>query len=161
PMLVVTAHLDETDDGQDQLEFFRPDATVKVFPAYEVLPGESNISHELAAQRLELLAQLAERGETRAPGGGGVGVIVAAIQALMQPSTNRELLSEQLRVIRANDSLDRDALVAWLADHGYTRLDAVEDAGDFAVRGEIVDVWPPGDEEPVRIDFFGDTVESI
>ena len=49
----------------------------------------------------------------------------------------------------------------WLTDHGYTRLDAVEDAGDFAVRGEIVDVWPPGEADPVRVNFFGDQVESV
>src|SRR5262249_46268207 len=154
-------------------EFFRPDAASRLFPAYEVLPGESNVSHELAAQRLELLAALAEgvRGQ-------GIGVskedssipyplspipsfIVAPIQALMQPSPNKQLPADHPRITKTGNPLARDALVQWLVDHGYPRLDAVEDAGDFAVRGEIVDVWPPGDEEPVRIDFFGDQIESI
>ena len=175
PMLIVTAHLDEADDAVDQLAFFRPelgDKGARVYPAYEVLPGESNLSHELAAARLELLASLAVGSGVRGLGSAG-GVlapgprpltprfIVAPVQALMQPSPNQELLGEQLKVLLAGQAMERDGLVAWLVAHGYTRLDAVEDAGDFAVRGEIVDVWPPGDEEPVRIDFFGDQIESI
>ena len=56
PILVVMAHLDEADSAVDQLQFFRPDARTELFPAWEVLPGESNLSQELAAQRLTLLA---------------------------------------------------------------------------------------------------------
>ena len=67
--------------------------------------------------------------------------------------------------VKAGCGLDRDNLVRWLADHGYTRLDAVEDAGDFAVRGDIVDFWSPGGGEagsfPTRINLFGDQVESV
>ncbi|HVX83238.1 MAG TPA: transcription-repair coupling factor [Phycisphaerae bacterium] len=166
PVLILTAHLDEADDAIDQLSFFRrgdgsaPGAgavDVRMYPAFEVLPGESNISHELAVQRLELLTDLAAGDPQRAR----PDFVVAPVQAVMQPSPGRELLKELVKSVRVGDTLDRDALVRWLADHGYTRLDAVEDAGDFAVRGEIVDVWPPGLGEPVRVDFFGDQVESV
>ena len=58
PVLIVTAHLDEADDAIDQLLFFRPGCDARLYPAFEVLPGESNVSHELAAQRLELLVDL-------------------------------------------------------------------------------------------------------
>ncbi len=164
PVLVLTAHLDEADDAVEQLSFFRRGggshaavADVRLYPAFEVLPGESNISHELAAQRLELLADLASADAERSR----PDFVVAPIQAVMQPSPGRELLSDLVKRVRVEETLDRDALVAWLTDHGYTRLDAVEDAGDFAVRGEIVDVWPPGVGEPIRVDFFGDQVESV
>jgi len=152
PMLIITAHLDEADDALDQLEFFTQ-TSAGLYPAYEVLPGESNLSHELAAQRFELLSRL-DRKDTP-------NFIVAPIQALMQPAPGRELLADQLKQITVGQTLDRDQLVIWLGEHGYQRLDAVEDAGDFAVRGDIVDVWPPGDEEPARISFFGDQIETL
>ena len=159
-MLVVTAHLDEADDAVDQLHFFRRPglgeaADVRLYPAFEVLPGESNLSHELAAQRLELLTDL------QFPSSNSPAFIVAPVQALMQPSPGKDLLAELVKSVRVGQTLDRDKLVRWLTEHGYTRLDAVEDAGDFAVRGEIVDVWPPGEADPVRIDFFGDQIESV
>ena len=158
PMLIVTAHLDEADDALDQLEFLRPHAPggERIYPAFEVLPGESNLSLELASQRLELLAALADGAGAQNP-----SFIIAPIQSLMQPSPNRDLLADQLLILRQGATLERDALVRWLADHGYTRLDGVEDAGDFAVRGEIVDVWAPGATQPVRVDFFGDQIESL
>src|SRR5947208_5611273 len=62
PLLILTAHLDEADDAVDQLLFFQPGCDARLYPAYEVLPGESNVSDELAAQRLELLVDLAKAG---------------------------------------------------------------------------------------------------
>jgi transcription-repair coupling factor (superfamily II helicase) len=157
PLLLVTAHLDEADDAHDQLLFFHPGADARLFPAYEALPGESNISDELAAQRLELLVDLAaDNAERPRP-----DFIVAPIQSLMQPSPSRELLADLVVTLRPGQTLLRDTLIRWLTEHGYTRLDAVEDAGDFAVRGEIVDVWPPGEAHPFRVDFFDDQIESV
>ncbi len=159
PILVVMAHLDEADGAVDQLQFFRPEASTELFPAWEVLPGESNLSQELAAQRLKLLADLA----AAATGSGPVvpDFIVAPIQALMQPCPNRDLLAELLRMVTVRQKLNRDELTAWMTGHGYIRLDSVEDAGDFAVRGDIVDVWPPGAAAPVRISFLDDLVETL
>ncbi len=178
PMLIVTAHLDEADDAVDQLHFFRKGkisggqstgeaSDVRLYPAFEVLPGESNVSHELASQRLELLVDLAQSvgGADEAKGVFNDSIFVAPVQSLMQPSPGQELLKELVQSVRPGMKLDRDVLVRWLADHGYTRLDAVEDAGDFAVRGDIVDVWSPGGGDggsyPTRINFFGDQVESV
>jgi transcription-repair coupling factor (superfamily II helicase) len=155
PVVVITAHLDEADDAADMLNFFSGGRPVHLYPAFEVLPGESNVSHELSAQRLDLLADLMHTSSEK------FGFIVTPIQALMQPSPNKELLRDQMLLLEAGQQLDRDGLVRWLADHGYTRLDSVEDAGDFAVRGEIVDVWPPGDDQPLRLDFFGDQIETL
>ncbi len=158
-VLVVTAHLDEADSAVDQLQFFRPQTRTELFPAWEVLPGESNLSQELAAQRLALLADLAA-----AAAGSTAAVpdfIVAPVQALMQPCPNRELLADLLKIVSVRQKLNRDDLAAWMIGHGYMRLDAVEDAGDFAVRGDIVDVWPPGAAAPVRISFLDDQVEML
>ena len=74
-----------------------------------------------------------------------------------------------MRTLKTSDQLEPEKLVVWLADHGYNRLEQVEVPGDFAVRGGIIDIYLPGDFEQageqvgltVRIDFFGDQVESI
>ena len=194
PFLILTAHLDEADDAVDQLLFFHPGCDARLFPAYEVLPGESNISHELAAQRMELLVDLndaamrrggdvanrddagtRDRGDATTPNGAAATdpiekrnskienpqFIVAPIQSVMQPAPNSGLLGDLVLTVRAGQTLNRETLIRWLNEHGYTRLEAVEDAGDFAVRGEIVDVWPPGEANPSRIDFFDDQVESV
>ena len=92
PMLIVTAHLDEADDAVDQLELFAPGAQAKLFPALEVLPGESNVSPELSAQRLGVLAEL--KSNRRAD------FYVAPVQALMQSVPTRESLEDQLRILR-------------------------------------------------------------
>ncbi len=154
PVLLVTAHLDEADDAVDQLEFFCPGAKARLFPAQEILPGESNVSDELAAQRLELVSELA--------GGARPDFLLAPIPALMQPCPDRELLSEELVALPKGALVPgRDALLTWLAAHGYTRLEAVENPGDFAARGEILDVWAAGEPQPVRIHFFADKIERI
>jgi transcription-repair coupling factor (superfamily II helicase) len=155
PMIVVVGHLDEADDAVDMLEYFVPGARAVLYPAYEVLPGESNISYELAVQRLDLLAQLHAQPDAQPE------FIIAPIQALMQPAPGPHLLAQQLIALKTGQTYARDTLIHWLGEHGYTRLDAVEDAGDFAVRGDILDVWPPGDGQPLRIDFFGDQIESL
>ncbi len=153
PILIVTAHLDDADDAIEQLEFFRPGCAANLFPAFEVLPGESSISHELIAERLALLADI---------GAGNIAdFYVAPIQALMQPCPNAELLARQLISVSPGAKMDRDALIAWLAGNGYARLEAVENPGDFAVRGDILDVWAAGLQQPARIDFFGDQIERI
>ena len=95
PVLVLTAHLDEADDAVEQLGFFYPESKVRLYPAFEVLPGESNVSHELASQRLELLVDLAtnERDHGR-DAHATPDFIVAPVQALMQPSPGKELLKD-------------------------------------------------------------------
>src|SRR5689334_23163497 len=101
PFLILTAHLDESDDAIDQLAFFRPGVDARLYPAFEVLPGESNISHELAAQRLELLVDLAKplTAENPAP-----QFLVAPIQSLMQPSPGKELLKDLVLTLRVGQT---------------------------------------------------------
>ena len=153
PVLIIAAHLDDAEEAIDQLEFFRPGCSARLFPAFEVLPGESSISHELVAERLTLLADI---------GAGKLAdFYVAPIQALMQPCPNPDLLAQQLISIAPGAKMERDTLITWLAGHGYVRLEAVENPGDFSVRGDILDVWAAGCQQPARIDFSGDQIERI
>ncbi len=151
PMLLVTAHLDEADEAVDELADLG--IAARLFPALEVLPGESGVSLELLGDRLTLLRDLAAG---RCP-----DFVVAPIAALMQGVPRPPRLAEMLRTIREGDSIDLADLAAWLAAAGYDRCESVESPGQFAIRGGILDVFRPGGRPPVRLDLFGDSVERI
>src|SRR6185503_15162824 len=112
--------------------------------------------------RLRLIAKLASSPDASP-------MVVAPIQALMQSVPARDQLQHLIRTLKPGDALEPEKLIVWLSDHGYNRLDQVEVPGDFAVRGGIIDIYLPGDFEQadeqvgltIRIDFFGDQVESI
>jgi len=168
PILLVTAHLEEADDARDDLELFLGEPC-EIFPAWEALPGEGAGSGEINAERLRLCAHLHQA--------AGVGssrplTIVAPIQALMQPvPTPQALTANTLRLVpgarKADASsglqtaLSPHALLAWAVEHGFERLPFVESPGDVAQRGDIVDLFIPGESNPHRIQFYDDTVESI
>jgi len=164
PMLVICGHVDEADDIADDMELFhgrRPE----VLPALEVVGELRTVSEEQAANRLALVDRLAS-------GGAGASApvhIVASIQALMQAVPARSQIRELSRTLAPGQQIGQEQLISWLVEHGYNRLEQVEMPGDFAVRGGIVDIYLPGDFEesgeevglPVRLDFFGDRIESI
>ncbi|MBI4718297.1 MAG: transcription-repair coupling factor [Planctomycetes bacterium] len=169
--LYVTAHLEEADNARDDLELFLQ-APSLLFPAWETLPGEGAASGEIQAERLRLCTQL--RRQRAAPKGGGDGqvpgtaprLIVAPIQALMQPVPRPALLEAHTLHLQVGGAgqrptLSPEALVAWAVDRGFARLDMVEAPGDVARRGDIVDLFLPGETHPYRVQFFGDEVESL
>ncbi len=161
PALLVAAHLDEADESLDELT----DAGVRAarFPALEVLPGETQASIDLFAERLAVLRTLAD-----AP----PEVLVAPVQALMQPVPAPDALATLSTTLRRGQRVEFARLTRWLADAGYARQDAIDEPGDFAVRGGIIDVFLPAGIGPaaragggaglaVRLDFFGDELEKI
>src|SRR6202451_594930 len=101
--------------------------------------------------------------------GGQGDLLVAPSHALMQSVPAKAALGQVIRTIKAGQDLEPEKLIVWLSDHGYNRLEQVEVPGDFAVRGGLVDVYLPGEHPEsgdqvglaVRIDFFGDKIESI
>lgn len=156
PVLLVTAHLDEGDEAVDELMSMGVEAAR--FPALEALPGESAAALDLFAERLKVVRGMLAG---RAP-----QVLVAPIQGLMQGAPAGDSLEALSRVISRGENHALSGLVRWLEGAGYSRRDAVEEPGEFAVRGGILDVFPPGGGEggrgiPVRMDFFGDEVEKI
>jgi transcription-repair coupling factor (superfamily II helicase) len=88
-------------------------------------------------------------------------VVVTSIAALLQPVPSRTERDAGTRTIRIGDELDRDDFLRWLVDRGFERTGGVEVPGEFCVHGGILDVYPPDPEEPFRIEFFGDEIESI
>ncbi|MBI1371988.1 MAG: transcription-repair coupling factor [Phycisphaera sp.] len=152
PVLIVVGHLDDADEAVSDLELF-DGVSGSVFPALEVLPGESNVSLELLAERLGMVTRLLD--------GDQPDVIVAPVQALMQAVPQREAIGGMTRRVERGMTLDQQELAHWLDAAGYQRVDVIDEVGDFAVRGGIVDICPPGNLPPVRIDFFGDEVDEI
>ncbi|MCH2139140.1 MAG: transcription-repair coupling factor [Phycisphaerales bacterium] len=148
--LFVTAHIDDADQACAVLD----DCGLNVhrFPALEVLPGESDARMDLRSERLRCIRALVD--------GSLTGVIVAPIAALMQPIPDVQSLTSLYRVLHTGGTLDRDDVVNWLIDGGYRRATTVEQPGEFALRGDILDVFPESGE-PVRIDTFGEAIESI
>jgi transcription-repair coupling factor (superfamily II helicase) len=158
PVLCITAHLEEADDVREDIELFleRP---VEIFSAWEALPGEGAARDEIAAERLRLCSALRE-----AAAGAGAGMpaaIVAPIQALMQPVPSFAALESNSLVLTRGEPRDPRSLAQWFVDQGFARLDLVESPGDFALRGGILDVYPYGHIDPVRVEFFGNEIESI
>jgi len=150
PLLLVTAHLDEADEAIDEFEALGID-TARL-PAMELAPGESGVALDLLAERLLLIRRLID--------GMPPSIIVAPMPALMQGVPDAARLPSMLRVIRIGDRVDQGELARWMSEAGYNRVETIDSAGEFAIRGGIVDVFPPGGA-PSRIDLFGDEVEAL
>ena len=154
--LVVTATAREAEDLAAALESLLPEHMVAEFPAWETLPHERlSPSSDTVGRRLGVLRRLAHPDD-----GGAIKVLVAPIRAVLQPIVKR--LGDLAPVsVSIGDEISMESLVEALAGAAYTRTDLVDKRGQFAVRGGIVDVFPPTEEHPVRLEFWGDTVEEI
>ena len=136
------------------LGFVAPDLPVLSLPAWDCLPYDRvSPKPEIVARRLDSLARLHS--------GFSFGVVVTTVSALLQRVVPRTELSGATLAGRVGDVIPQTRLMAFLADNGYHRSGTVREAGEFAVRGGIVDVFPPGTVEPIRLDFFGDELEQI
>ena len=151
--LYVTAHLEEADNALDDLELFGSHQG-HVLPAWEALPGEGPTAGEIHAERVRLCSLLV--GDPTEP-----LVIVAPIQALMQPVPTTAALEANTLRLAQDQRRDLTDLAAWLTDHGFERLERVESPGDFAVRGDILDIFAPGRSDPLRVALFDDRIDSI
>jgi transcription-repair coupling factor (superfamily II helicase) len=152
-LLVVLAHVGDLDDFRDDLATFSG-LNPEVFPAWEKLPKEMGDGlDEVFGRRLRVVKRLA--------GALPPKVVVAPLQALLQPVPTPEALARMSRTVRVGDVVRVEELTAWLAERGMTRAEVVEVAGEFSLRGGILDVFPLDAAEPVRLEFFGDEVESI
>ena len=168
PVLAVTATGREADDLAAALGEFLPREQVVTFPSWETLPHERlSPRSDTVGQRLAVLRRLSHPvtdqetgGESGATAYGPVQVVVASARALLQPFVAGlgDLVPVQLQ---AGDSRDFEEVVEALTAAAYTRTDLVERRGEFSVRGGILDVFPPTEEHPLRVEFWGDTVEEV
>ncbi|GAA1289878.1 transcription-repair-coupling factor [Planotetraspora silvatica] len=160
PVLAVTATGREAEDLAAALTGLVDESSVAVFPAWETLPHERlSPRSDTVGQRLAVLRRLAHpvAGD---PNAGPLQVVVAPVRSLLQPIVSGLGDLEPVR-LSAGDDADLDDVVAQLVGNGYHRVDMVEKRGEVAVRGGLLDVFPPTEEHPLRLEFWGDTVEEI
>ncbi len=140
------------------LTFFAPDLDVMQFPAWDCQPYDRVSPHAgVQAQRLTALARL-----SRLTSGSDKPIIVlTTVNAAVQRVPSRETVATQALSVARGHSVPMDSIVAWLEHNGYNRASTVRESGEYAVRGGILDLFPAGLEQPVRFDFFGDTLETI
>jgi transcription-repair coupling factor (superfamily II helicase) len=138
----------------EALALFAPGLPVLHFPAWDCLPYDRlSPNPEIAAARMATLAALAHGFDREA-------VILTTLNAATQKVPARSVVADASFIAQAGFQIDVDDLVAWLARMGFSRASTVIEPGDFAVRGGIIDIFPPGQDHPVRLDFFGDVLES-
>ncbi len=143
---------------QDGLRFFAPERQVLVFPAWDCLPYDRMSPHpDIVAERLETLVRLATPKKAGAP----ARIILASVGAALQRVPPRGLYAEAAVVLRKGQTVDADWLTSFLGQNGYGRAETVMEPGEFALRGGLVDLFPPGTPEPLRLDLFGDVLEEI
>src|SRR3954452_10662440 len=139
------------------LSFFAPEIEINEFPAWDCLPYDRVSPHSgVVAQRMTTLSRLA-----RLKGREQPGVVLTTVNAALQRVPSRNVVATQSLSAAPGNLLAMDGVTKWLELNGYNRASTVREPGDYAVRGGIVDLYPPGMGDPVRFDFFGDTLESI
>ncbi|MDG2482631.1 MAG: CarD family transcriptional regulator, partial [Alphaproteobacteria bacterium] len=158
-ILVVLRDAERAQRMADALSFFAPDTSVMAFPAWDCLPYDRASPHpSIAGQRLAVMGDLCERrGNADRPG----VVVLATAGSMLQRVPPATAIAPLRRRLAVGDSIDTQVLMRGLTAMGYNRLSTVMEPGDVALRGDILDVFPPGSADPVRIDFFGDEIEQI
>ena len=129
------------------------------FPSWDILPHESRLPHvDVISERLETLVALTPAsGDKAAP----PQVIVANVVALMQKTFAHGMITSRTRRLQRGEQIDPLDLVEWLEDQGYEPEAQVNHKGEIALRGGILDLFPPTCPWPVRVEFFGDEIESL
>ncbi len=141
----------------EALAFFHPALPVLTVPAWDCLPYDRvSPNGEVVSRRIDALTELA----SAAPGTRG-RVVITTVNAVLQRVPARPAFAGAAFAAATGERLGMDALLGFLNRNGYRRAETVREPGEYAVRGGIVDLFPPGTDEPLRIDLFGDTVEAI
>ncbi|GAB5441788.1 MAG: transcription-repair coupling factor [Fuerstiella sp.] len=187
-LLVVVPGVRDIEDFFDQLgEFLPTETAAHVFPAWETLPDEHDITDSVFAARLAVVRCLNETSApahaeepppsdpwhfstdtsqapaTAVPPAGDLPthIVVTCLPALLQPVPTRDDIEQATRRLSIGSEIELNPFLDWLLERGFERVTAVELPGEFCVHGGILDIFPPTETDPIRIELFGDEVESI
>ena len=139
----------------EALGFFAPEVEVLQFPAWDCLPYDRvGPNPELTARRIDTLTRLLVPP-------GGPRIVLTTVNALVQRVPVPEAFAGAVLPLARGTRIGLDRIVAFLEANGYGRANTVIEPGEYAVRGGLIDLFPAGREEPVRIDLFGDEIDSI
>lgn len=152
PLLVIAAHAQAAQELAADLQQWTA-RRVSYFPALESMPYERVHMDRAAVASRESVAAATARGD--------VDIVVSPVRAIMQPVNRPGGNENSPLAIDLGDSRSIDSVLKGLVERGYAEADLVEEAGTFARRGGVVDVFPAGADAPTRIEFFGNEVESL
>jgi len=186
PILYISPHIDDADNCADDLQSFielvgnnespsekqKGVTQVETFPAWETEGGLGEAGDETGIERLRIAFGLAGRKATGQTAAVSELIISASIQAICQPIPRIGMLEEKALRLKVGGAISPEEVLEWLVDNGFERVDRVEMPGQFAHRGGIIDIYAPltaersgpggkFDSQAVRIEFFGDEVESV
>jgi transcription-repair coupling factor (superfamily II helicase) len=140
---------------QDTVPVFAPEVEVLGFPAWDCLPYDrASPALRVMAERLATLEKLQAKRN-------GPQLLIATANAATQRILTPFRIRQLTRRLAEGERIERDKLVELLVANGYQRTDSVHDAGEFAVRGSIVDLFPAGEDQAIRLDYFGDEIETM
>ncbi len=151
-LVVVCPHVDDVDNLADDLLLFTQ-LTAHRFPAWERLPGEQTPADEIFGDRIRLLKMFQSAQPPK--------LVLCSIQSLLQPVPDQHTLGRQTRCLSTGGQWRVEDLARWLVENGLHNTPAVELPGEFSLRGGILDIFAPDWLDPVRIELFGDEIESI
>ncbi len=153
PILVITDRPDEAGDIYDDLRFLMGDDRVGHYPARQILPYDFRAPvGEIMGRRISTLAGISD---------GRIAVTVCPTRALMEPTIPVDALHAGRIDLHVGAETDPDELVRRLVRLGFRRVALVEEVGDFAQRGGLIDFFTPGSDAPVRVEFFGTDIDTI
>ncbi|MBT8084450.1 MAG: transcription-repair coupling factor [Woeseia sp.] len=153
PLTVLAADAREADRLEAEIRWFAGELPVVHFVEWETLPWDTFSPHQdIVSQRLEVLAHLPQKKQ---------GILIVSAAVLLQRLPPVGYVSARTLQMRVGDKLDRDSFLSSLTESGYLRVPQVEEHGEFAVRGALLDVFPMGAAHPLRIDFFDDEIDSL
>lgn len=141
----------------DMLHYINPRVEILKFPAWDTVPYDRvspNIN--VISQRVDVMAQLAFAPQSRKP-----RVIVASVGAVLQKLPPKKIFLNSMKQVSVGSELNFNDFIHYVSVNGYTRVEQVMEPGEYAVRGDILDIFPAGTAEPLRIDLFGEEVEKI
>ena len=145
----------------ESLGFFLPGAEIIQLPAWDCAPYDRVPPHvDIEARRLDALVRLAAPGQ-RDEAGEQARIVVTTVAAVLQRLPARAVFAEAGLALKPGASIPLEELLAFLERHGYQRTGTVREPGEYSMRGGILDLYPPGAEQPVRLDFFGDEIETM
>ncbi|MEH6477539.1 MAG: transcription-repair coupling factor, partial [Sneathiella sp.] len=140
---------------EDALAFFHPDLDVISIPAWDCLPYDRvSPNPETVAHRMTSLAKLTEASSKPR-------LVLTTVNAMLQRVPTHDMIKAAKFDAKVGDKIDLGELTAFLVANGFSRIGTVMEPGEFAIRGGIIDIFPPGQEQPVRLDLFGEKIDGI
>ncbi len=142
---------------EDALRFFAPEIEIVTVPAWDCVPYDRISPHaDIIAHRMTALAHLAREAPAKR-----ARIVLTTVNAASQKIPGREATNATVMTLVPGDTVDQDHLTRYLTANGYSRVGQVMDPGEYAIRGGLIDLSPAGLDDPVRIDLFGDEIESL